>query len=110
MTTSYDLLISKLDAFIRKFYANQVIRGALVFLSCLLFFILTVTIGEYFLYMPIWARTTIVSGFGLLASASLIMWVIIPLAKMGKLGKVISHDQAAEIIGRHFPEESDRLL
>lgn len=110
MTTSYDLLISRLDAFIRKYYANQVIRGALVFLSCLLFYILTVTIGEYFLYMPVWARMTIVSGFGLLATGALVMWVIIPLAKMGKLGKVISHDQAATIIGRHFPEVSDRML
>ena len=29
---------------------------------------------------------------------------------MGRLGKVISHEQAADIIGRHFPEVSDRLL
>jgi hypothetical protein len=110
MTTAYDLLISRLDAFIRKYYANQVIRGALVFLSCLLFYILTVTVGEYFLYMPVWARIGIVSVFGILASAALVMWVIVPLAKMAKLGKVISHEQAANIIGRHFPEISDRLL
>jgi len=45
--------------------------------------------------------------FGL---SALVAWVAIPLAKMGRLGKVISHEQAANIIGRHFPEISDRLL
>ena len=29
---------------------------------------------------------------------------------MGRLGKQISHEQAANIIGKHFPEISDKLL
>jgi len=29
---------------------------------------------------------------------------------MAKIGKALSHEQAAEIIGRHFPEISDKLL
>jgi hypothetical protein len=106
----YDWLISRLDAFIRKYYANQLIRGSLVLLSCLLFYILTVSVGEYFLYMPSWLRISIVSLFVLLGGAALIVWVIIPLSKMARLGKVISHEQAATIIGTHFPEISDKLL
>jgi hypothetical protein len=107
---TYDWLISRLDAFIRKYYANKVIRGTLVFLSCLLFFILTVSVGEYFLYMPVWSRLTIMGAFTVLGVTALVAWVIIPLAHMGRLGKVISHEQAASIIGRHFPEISDKLL
>jgi uncharacterized protein DUF4175 len=107
---NYEWLISRLDAFIRKYYANKVIRGSLVFLSCLLFYILSVSISEYFLYLPVWSRITIDSLFVALGLSSLVAWVIIPLAKMGRLGKVISHEQAANIIGRHFPEISDRLL
>ncbi|MES2702786.1 MAG: hypothetical protein V4649_09115 [Bacteroidota bacterium] len=110
MTNTYDWLISRLDAFIRKYYANKVIRGALVFLSCLLFYILTASVGEYYFYLPVWARISIVSTFVLLGGSALVAWVIIPLAKMARLGKVISHDQAAAIIGTHFPEVSDRLL
>ena len=53
---NYEWLISRLDAFIRKYYANKVIRGSLVFLSCLLFYILTVSVGEYYLYLPVWSR------------------------------------------------------
>lgn len=107
---NYDWLISRLDAFIRKYYANQVIRGALVLLICLLFYILAVSIGEYFLYMPVWLKLTVVSLFVVLGATALITWVIIPIAKMSRLGKTISHEQAAVIVGRHFPEISDKLL
>ena len=107
---NYEWLIGRLDAFIRKYYANKVIRGILVFLSCLLFFILTVSVSEYYFYLPVWSRVAIMSAFVVLGLSSLVAWVIIPLAKMGRLGKVISHEQAAGIIGQHFPEISDRLL
>ena len=107
---NYEWLISSLDAFIRKYYANKVIRGTLVFLSCVLLYVLTVSVGEYYLYLPVWARLTIVSAFAVLGLTSLVAWVAIPLAKMARLGSTISHEQAAEIIGNHFNEVSDKLL
>lgn len=107
---NYEWLVGRLDAFIRKYYVNSVIRGSLVFLSCLLFYVLTVSVSEYYLYLPVWSRITIVSAFVLLGASALVAWVAIPLAKMARLGATISHEQAAEIIGRHFPEISDRLL
>src|ERR1700748_131724 len=103
---NYDWLITRLDAFIRKYYANQVIRGTLVLLICLLFYVLVASVGEYFLYMPVWLRLSVVSLFVILAVLALAVWVIIPFAKMAKLGTVISHEQAAVIVGRHFPEIS----
>ena len=110
VTNNYEWLIERLDAFIRKYYANKVIRGGLVFLSCLLFYILTVSVGEYYLYLPVWLKVGIVSIFAVSGGAALVLWVAIPLSKMWRLGKVISHEQAAMIIGTHFPEVSDRLL
>src|ERR1700759_1732211 len=107
---NYEWLIARLDAFIRKYYANKVIRGTLVFLSCVLFYFLTMSVGEYFLYLPVWARIAIMSTFVVFGLSSLVAWVVIPLAKMGRLGSIISHEQAAGIIGKHFPEISDRLL
>jgi len=108
--TSYDRLISRLDAFIRKYYANRVIRGSLIFLICLLLYILTVSVGEYFLYMPVWLRVSLVSVFVFSGLVAFIAWIAIPLAKMSRLGKLISHEQAATIIGEHFPEVSDKLI
>lgn len=106
----YDWLIAKLDAFIRRYYANQLIRGILILLTALLIYVLSVSLGEYYLYLPVWARVSLVSAFLLLGTAALAAWVILPVFKMAKLGKIISHEQAALIIGEHFPEISDKLL
>jgi len=107
---NYEWLIGRLDVFIRKYYANKVLRGSLVFLSCLLAYVLSVSVGEYYLYLPVAVRVVILSLFVVLGLSALVAWVIIPLSKMARLGKVISHEQAAFIIGTHFPEISDRLL
>jgi len=108
--SNYDWLLAKLDAFIRKYYTNQLIRGSLIFLICLLFYFLTISVSEYYLYLPAWLRTGLVSAFILFGTSALIIWVIIPLTKIARLGKVISHEKAASIIGRFFPEISDKLL
>lgn len=107
---NYDLLIQRLDAFTRKYYVNQLIRGALIFLSCLVIYLLLISIGEYYLYFPAWLKLGIVSLLLLAGLTTLIAWILIPLLKIQRLGRVISHEQAAGIIGTHFPEVSDKLL
>ena len=108
--SNYDWLISRLDAFIRKYYINQLLRGSLVLLICLLLYILTISVGEYYLYLPVWLKLTLVSLFVVLGLVALAVWVIRPLVKMARLGKVISYERAAVIVGQHFPEISDKLL
>jgi hypothetical protein len=108
--SNYEWLISSLDGFIRRYYANKVVRGTLVFLSCLLAYVLLVSVGEYFLYLPVALKVGIMGAFVLAGGAALVAWVIIPLTKMARMGKVISHEQAAVIIGEHFSEVSDKLL
>jgi hypothetical protein len=108
--TNYDLLIQRLDAFIRKYYTNKLLKGVLLFLTAALAIVLLVSVGEYFLYFPSWLRYTILfvcSGAGLFA---LVNWIIVPLLQRQRLGKVISHEQAAAILGTHFPDVQDKLL
>ena len=108
--TNYDLLIQRLDAFIRKYYTNKLLKGVLLFLTAALAIVLLVSVGEYFLYFPSWVRYAILvvcSGAGLFA---LVNWIIIPLMQTQRLGKVISHEQAAAILGTHFPDVEDKLL
>lgn len=107
---NYDRLISRLDAFIRKYYANQLLRGSLILFICLLAYFLTVSVGEYYLYLPVWAKLGVLSVFIIAGLTALVVWVAIPLSKMARLGKQISHEQAAVIVGKHFPEVSDKLL
>lgn len=106
----YENLIAKLDAFVRKYYANQLLRGALVLLIALLAYVLVLSVGEYFLYLPVWLKLPLVLLFVLMSLLAIIFWIALPLSKMAKMGSRISHEQAATIIGKHFPEVSDQLL
>jgi len=107
---NYQLLIDKLDAFIRKYYKNQLIRGVIYsFTACLLFF-LTVTALEYFAHFSTMGRTLLFYGFILSATYILGVYIFIPLIHLYRLGKIISHEQAAAIIGDHFSNIKDKLL
>jgi hypothetical protein len=107
---NYDLLIEKINTFIRKYHYNNLLRG-LIFLGAGLFSAyVVITLGEYFGNFNTLLRT-ILFYFFILLNLGLIVWLVLPplLAQL-KLGKTLTHDQAAEIIGRHFNDVHDKLL
>jgi hypothetical protein len=109
-TENYSILIAKLDEFIRKYYKNRLIRGVIFFIALLTVFFLLVTLTEFFGRFNTVTRTVIFYSF--LVLNVLILWrlILLPFFKLLRLGRVISHEEAAEIIGVHFPEISDKLL
>jgi len=107
---NYQLLISKLDQFIRKFYVNQLIRGGLYSIGLILLLFITINTLEHFFYFDTGVRKGLFYSFVGISAAALIGWVILPLLKYFNLGKVISHEQAAEVIGDHFGNVKDKLL
>jgi hypothetical protein len=110
MASDHDLLISKLDAFIRKYYKDRLIRGALYSVGLLVLFFLGVSLSEYFGRFGTTARTLLFWAFIAVAAAVLVRLIVLPIIKLFRLGPVISHSQAAEIIGTHFTEVRDKLL
>lgn len=107
---NYDLLIQKLDEFIRKYYKNQLLKGVIYSLSMLLLAYLNIAIIEYFGNFGTNVRTLLYYGFILSTLTILGIWVVTPLSKLYKLGNVISHHQAAQIIGTHFQHVKDKLI
>ncbi len=107
---NYSLLIEKLDGFIRKFYINQLLRGALYTVGAVLGLFILLNVAEYYLYFGTGVRTAMFWGFLALSGAALYRWVALPLMHYFHLGKVISHEQAAQIIGSHFTDVKDKLL
>ena len=107
---SYQLLIEKLDRFIRKFYLNQFIRGLLFSVGFILLFFLLINILEHYFYFGTGPRKILFFSFLVSSLAALSFWVFTPLLKYFQLGKIISHEQAAEIIGNHFDDVKDKLL
>jgi hypothetical protein len=110
MTDNYQILIRKLDEFIRKYYRNQLIKGSLLFLAILLVSYLLFVILEYFWHFGTVPRSILFYLFVFLNSSAFLYFVADPLLKIRKIGKVISHEQAATIIGKHFGEIRDKLL
>ncbi len=108
--SNYDLLIKKLDQFTRKYYINQLIRGGLYTTGFLVLCFLIFALTEYFFFFGTGVRKMLFYSFIGLAGASLIYWVAMPIIHYFRLGKIISHEQAAEIIGSHFGDVKDKLI
>lgn len=107
---SYQLLIEKLDQFIRKYYVNQLIRGFLYSVALILALFLIFNVLEYNFYFDKGVRKGLFYSFIGASSLALIGWVFLPLLRYFRLGSVISHEQAADIIGDHFGNVKDKLL
>jgi hypothetical protein len=109
-TNAYTTLISKLDEFIRKYYKNQLIRGLLYTTAIVLTGYLTISLLEYFAHFDTIVRTVLFWSFLSATAYVLGRFIVLPLTKINRIGKIISHEQAAEIIGRHFGNVQDKLL
>lgn len=108
--SSYDQLIIKLDQFIRKYYTNQLIRGGLYTIGLVLGLFLLYNLLEYYFYFSTTVRKILFTSYILAFAGSVFVWIIQPLTKYFRLGKVISHEEAAIIIGNHFADVKDKLL
>ena len=109
-TENYALLIDKINVFIRKYYFNRFLRG-LIFLGAGLFSAyVVITVSEYFGNFNTVFRSLLFYFF-IFLNIGLIAWLIVPpVLAWFRLGKSLTHGQAAEIIGKHFNEVSDKLL
>ena len=103
------LIYDKLEAFIKKFYINELLKGLIFFVGLgLLYFLLTLFI-EYFLWLKPTGRTILFWLFIVVELFLLSRFILFPLFKLIKLQKGIDYKQASSIIGNHFAEVSDKL-
>jgi hypothetical protein len=107
---NYSLLIEKLDGFIRKYYLNQLLRGSLYTVGTVLGLFIVFNVLEYYFYFSTEIRTAMLWSFLLISGLAFYRWIALPLLHYFRLGKIISHEQAAQIIGAHFSEVKDKLL
>ena len=107
--TDINILIKKLDEFIRKYYKNQIIRG-LIFAACTyLLSYLSASTLEFFGHFSILTRTIIFYSVLLVYSSIFIKFICFPVLQFNKIGKIISYKQASKILSAHFPEIKDKI-
>ncbi len=104
-----NIIYEKLEAFIKKFYTNELIRGTIFFVGLgLLYFLFTLFL-EYFLWLKPTARTILFWSFVSVEIFLLLRFILFPVFKLFKLQKGIDYSQASRIIGNHFSEVGDKL-
>lgn len=110
MKDNYQLLIERLDQFIRKYYVNKLIRGTLYSIALVLGAFILFSVLEYYMYFSTGTRKALFYSFVGGSALAIGNWVLLPLLHYFRLGQVISHKQAASIIGQHFGNVQDKLL
>jgi hypothetical protein len=110
LASEQNILILKLDEFIRKYYKNQLIKGLLYTSGLLVAAFLFLVVAEYFAEFGTTTRTILFYSFLIASGFVLFKYIAIPVLKLNKLGSVISYDEAANIVGTHFNNINDKLL
>jgi len=105
MKSNFDILLEKLDGFIRKYYLNLLIKGIIFFLAGFIILLLVISALEFFGYFTTKVRFVLFYGFIGFNLFVFIRYVLLPAFGLVKIGKRISPGDAARILGTHFKKE-----
>lgn len=108
--SAFDRLIFQIDAFIRKYYKNQLLKGLLLFAGIFIASYLLVITLEFFGRFNSIVRGALFFSFIGLNVFVLVKYIIKPSIRLREYGDRIDRYQASKIIGDFFPGISDRLL
>ena len=108
--SALDNLLLQIDSFIRKYYKNELWKGLVFWTSFLFASWLVFATVEYFGRFNSVVRGILFFAFVLGNGYLIVRFCIIPLLRLFEFGKRIGREQAAIIIGKFFPNVSDRLL
>ena len=105
----YKHILDRLNQFIQKHYSQVLLKGVLLFFAFGLLFFLLVLGVEYFLWLNTTGRLVLFAIFIGVEFFLLIKYILTPIFYLLKLKKGIGQKDAANIIGKHFPEVGDKL-
>lgn len=109
LSQEYNILIEKLNNFIRTYYNNNIRRGVLLLLLVFLTSSLLIFILEYVEHFSSTVRTWMFYSLLLIYIYIFIRYIILPLLSLFNIRKGLNYMQAAEIISSHFPEIQDKF-
>ncbi|MET1056379.1 MAG: hypothetical protein ABWY16_13820, partial [Pedobacter sp.] len=110
MGSNYEILLSKINEFRRKFYLNKLLRGTIYTLTLLLSLYLLLFVLIYYVRPAPYIKTILFYGYLLLLSVSAGLGIVKPALAYLSLSKVLSLEESATLIGNHFEPIRDKLL
>lgn len=105
-----NILFEKIERFIRKFYLNRLIQGALIGSVLMIVFFLIFNGIEYFSWLPQKGRLILLVLFICISAFVIATFFAIPIVNLLRFRKKMSDRDAAVLIGKFFPEVNDKLL
>ncbi|MEO9533569.1 MAG: DUF4175 family protein [Crocinitomicaceae bacterium] len=105
----FNHLVSQIEGFIRKYYKNEMVKGAILFASVFLVSYGLVTFLEYVGRFSGGVRLFMLLSFIGVNTFLLLKFIVNPLLKLNKLGKHLTLKQASLMIGSIFPDVGDKL-
>ncbi len=108
--SNFKTIKNKLEQFIKRYYTNELLKGAILFFAIGLLYLIVTLFVEYVLWLNPTARTVLFWIFITVEVGLFIKFIAIPLLQLFKLRKGINFETASILIGNHFPEVSDKLL
>ena len=109
-SSKIQILNDKIREFLRKYYLNKLYKGIIFFVIVLLATFIAFSLFEYFSYSNTVIRSVLFFSFIALAVGIGIAYILIPALKIGGLGKQLTNEEVAKIIGDHFEQIDDKLL
>ena len=103
-------ITESLYKFKRRYYLNQTIKGSIYAFLFLISSFLFVTVLEYYFYFNSAIRAIFLTSFVGVSIYTLYNFVIKHLIAYSNPDKYLSDEEAARLIGQHFPEINDKLL
>lgn len=107
---SFKTIQAKLEQFIRRYYTNDLLKGAILFFAIGLLYLLLTLFIEYLFWLGPTARAILFWVFVTVEVGLFVRFIVWPITKLFKLQKGIDYEEASKIIGKHFPQVSDKLL
>ena len=95
---NFNSIQNKLEAFIRRYYSNELLKGIILFFAIGLLYLLFTLFIEYTLWLNPTARAILFWLFVAVEVALFVTFIAIPLAKLFKLQKGINFKDASKII------------
>ena len=110
MNNNQEYIRQKIKEFVRKYYLNKLLRGAIFFVFITLLVFIIYSVLEYFSYFSTTVRTVLFYSYIALFLLTFVFYILIPVAKILGLGKQLTKEQIANIIGKHFPRSEERRV
>ena len=106
-SSKIQILNDKIRQFLKKFYLNKLCKGVVFFVIILLATFIAFSLFEYFSYSNTVVRSILFYSFIALSLITAIAYIIIPALKIAGLGKQLTNEEIAHIVGKHFHQIDD---